>query len=335
MAKISILGSGGWGIALSVMADHYNHEVKLFSVFEDEVNQLKRDRENTKLLSGIKIKESIQITSDINDLKDSEIFILAVPSFAIRSTAKLLNEIYTEQTIVCVSKGLEAKTLKRLSVVIGEEIESQRIVVLSGPSHAEEVSKGLPTTLVAASENINAAEYIQNTLMNPTFRIYTNPDIIGVELGGTVKNLIALAAGICDGLGFGDNTKAALITRGISEISRLGVAMGAKNETFMGLSGIGDLIVTCTSMHSRNRRAGILIGKGVPIEQAIEQVGTVEGYHAVANVHSLAMRYGVEMPISQQCWNVCYENIQPISAVSKLMERPTKNEQEEVIKNKY
>lgn len=329
MANIAVLGAGGWGTALAVMADQCGHHVCLWSAFPEELEQIRKEKENKKLLPGILVPDTIHLVSNLQEIADRSFYILAVPSIAVRETARKLADVAPPDSyIVNVGKGLEDGTKKRLSQVIQEEIPTARIVVLSGPSHAEEVGRNIPTTVVVSSHEIKNAEYVQDVLMNPNFRIYTNSDLIGVELGGTVKNVIALAAGICDGMGLGDNSKAALLTRGIAEIARLGVAMGANVQTFAGLTGIGDLIVTCTSMHSRNRRAGILVGQGVPPQEALKRVGTVEGYYAAKVVHELAEEQGVEMPISEKCYQVMYRNASPQDAIRQLMARPKKHENE-------
>lgn len=329
MSKIAILGSGGWGTALAVMSSGLDHEVFVWSPFEEEIENLQKTRENP-LLKGVAIPEAIHFTTDITVAIDSDIIILAVPSFAMKSTTLKLEEIISEKSIVVnVSKGFDEESLRGLSDIIEEILPNNPVVTLSGPSHAEEVARGIPTSVVIASKNNTAAETVQDALMHSALRIYTNDDIIGVELGGALKNIIALATGICDGLGLGDNTKAALITRGIAEMSRLGKAMGAKVETFMGLSGIGDLVVTCTSMHSRNRRFGILIGKGLDIESAQKEIGmTVEGYHATKMAYRLANKQGVEMPIINQCYKILYEGLSPKESIKTLMRRPKISENE-------
>ena len=329
MARIRVMGAGGWGTALAMMADRSGHQVSMWSVFEEEVNRLSKVREHKKLLPGVKIPESIAITGDLASAAEADLVILAVPSFAVRQTAHSLKAVLPQGAVVVnVAKGFEEEHLRRLSQVIEQELPQARVAVLSGPSHAEEVSRGVPTTVVAASRSEEAACLVQDTLMNPVFRVYVNPDLTGVELGGALKNIIALAAGVCDGLGLGDNTKAALMTRGLSEIARLGIRMGAKQETFAGLTGIGDLVVTCTSMHSRNRRAGILIGQGVAPKKAVEEVGMVEGYLATHSAYRLAQRYGVDMPITTECYEVLYHGKDPKDAIIDLMERPKRSEAE-------
>lgn len=326
MSKIVVLGSGGWGIALAINAFENGHNVTLWSPFEEEVSMLKTNRTNDKLLNGIFIPNEIDITSDLTCVKNALITIVAVPSTAVRSVASALKEHKKSGIIVNVSKGLEKGSLKRLSQVISEELPESDIVILSGPSHAEEVARKMPTSIVAASECASAAEVVQDQLSNKFFRIYTSDDVIGVELGGALKNVIAICSGMCAGLGLGDNTRAALITRGLAEMSRLGVALGAKASTFSGLTGIGDLVVTCTSMHSRNNRFGILVGKGVPVSEALKTVGTVEGYYAALMAHQLAEKNKIEMPIVEECYSVLYENADIKTVVESLMTRPKRSE---------
>ncbi len=329
MATITVLGAGGWGTALAVMANTYGNTVTLWSPFEEELTAIRRAGEHRTLLPGVPVPASITLSSDMTSTAEADLVILAVPSFAIAETAEKLATILPAGKLIAnAGKGLEHRTHERFSEVIQKRIPSARVVVLSGPSHAEEVGKGVPTSVVAASCNPAAAEEVQTILSNPVFRIYTNNDVVGVELGGAMKNVIALAAGICDGLQMGSNTKAALMTRGLAEIARLGVALGAHSNTFAGLSGIGDLIVTCDSMHSRNRRAGILIGQGLSPKEAIRRVGTVEGYLAAAAATELAQKTGVDMPIIEQCYRVCYENKEARAALQELMGRPQRNEDE-------
>lgn len=332
MANIFILGSGGFGTALAVMAHKYGQQVTLWSAFQEEIDDIRFHGENKKKLPGVAVDLSIDLTSDITGAQKADIAIIAVPSFAIRSVAKQLADVISPQTIVVnVGKGLEADTLKRFSEVIAEELPKNAVVVLSGPSHAEEIARGVPTTIVASSKCRKSAEYIQEHLGNETLRIYVNDDIIGVELGGALKNIIALCAGICDGMSLGDNAKAALMTRGLAEIARLGTAMGAKSETFAGLAGVGDLIVTCTSMHSRNRRAGILIGQGLTAEEAADRVGmVVEGINATKAAYQLAKKMQIEMPIVEQLYAVLFENADIRQALKKLMGRPQRHENESV-----
>ncbi|HCC34963.1 MAG TPA: NAD(P)H-dependent glycerol-3-phosphate dehydrogenase [Ruminococcaceae bacterium] len=331
MSKITVLGSGGWGTALAVMAAKKGHHVTLWSPFDYEITALESDNENKKYLPGVAIPKNIILTSEIKNGAAAELYIIASPSFAVRETAKKLRGVIANGAVtVNVAKGLEKDTLLRMSQVIEDELPEVKAVTLSGPSHAEEVALGVPTSIVAASKDKTAAEYVQDTLMNDALRIYTSDDIIGVELGGMLKNVIALAAGVTDGLGLGDNSKAALITRGLTEIARLGVKMGAKRDTFAGLTGLGDLVVTCTSMHSRNRRFGILVGQSVPANEALKQIGmTVEGYHATENAYALAEREDVEMPITEQCYSILYKGTMPRDAIRNLMGRPKKHENEQ------
>lgn len=287
-----------------------------------------KHRTSDKLLKGVKIPESIGITTDISFASDSDIAIIATPSFAVKETAQKLADIGYGKIVVNVAKGMQKDTCERFSKVISQYLPCCRVVVLSGPSHAEEVARSEPTSLVAASADFSAAEYVQNVLMSETLRIYTCDDVIGVELGGAFKNIIAVAAGICDGLNLGDNPKAALITRGLSEMARLGVKLGAKSETFAGLSGMGDLIVTCMSVHSRNHRFGDLVGRGVSVKEALNMVGTVEGYHAALAAHILAGKTGVDMPICESVYAALYNELSPEGLIKSLMTRPAKPEHE-------
>lgn len=329
MAKITVVGAGGWGTALAVMANKYGNQVTIWTPFEEEAKAIRQHDEHKKLLPGVPVPPTIALTTDLSAAADADLVIMAVPSFAVQSTVDKLREVLKPGALIAnAGKGLEDNTYRRFSQVIGDAIPGARVVALSGPSHAEEVGRGVPTTVVSASDMPEAAEAVQDILMNPSFRIYVNRDLTGVELGGALKNVIALAAGICDGLDMGDNTKAALMTRGLAEMARLGVAMGASAETFAGLSGMGDLIVTCGSMHSRNRRAGILIGQGRTPEEAVKTVGTVEGYLAARAAWHLASREGVDMPITEQCYRVCYEGQSPRRAIQALMGRPKKDEGE-------
>ncbi|MEG1887219.1 MAG: NAD(P)H-dependent glycerol-3-phosphate dehydrogenase [Oscillospiraceae bacterium] len=326
MAKISVLGSGAWGIALALSAHYRENNVIIWSAFKSEVDYLNSGREHEKLLPDIKIPKDILITDDINAVYGSDIVIIAVPSFAVRETAARIRELKCP-IVVNVAKGIENKTHKRFSMVISEELPQAKVVVLSGPSHAEEVARRMPTTIVAASSNHDAALAVQAAMTGEFLRDYTCNDVLGVELGGALKNVIAVAAGVVDGLGNGDNTRAALITRGLAEICRLGIKMGAEEKTLMGLSGLGDLVVTCTSPHSRNHRFGELVGRGIPIDEALKTVGTVEGYHATAVVYEIAKDLKVEMPITEECYAVLYLHESPNGAIEKLMNRPSKNEQ--------
>ncbi len=322
--KISVIGSGSWGTAIAILAANNGHSVSLWSWKKEESERLSIDRENKEFLPSVKFPENISCTYDMaTATRDSEIVVLASPSVATRNIAKsLAPHIKNGQILLNISKGLEEGTLLRLSEVYKEEIPQAEIAAMSGPSHAEEVSRGLPTTNVVATPNAEVAKKIQDAFMNSVFRIYTGDDIIGLELGGALKNVIALCAGVSDGLGFGDNTKAALMTRGLAEITRLGVKMGAKRETFSGLSGVGDLIVTCTSMHSRNRRAGILLGKGKSLQETLDEVHmVVEGVNTAGAAYELSKKYNVSMPITESAYKVLYEGKTAREAVSELMQR--------------
>lgn len=329
MKKIGVIGAGSWGTALAWLLANNGHELVMWSYKEEEAQMLQKDRENRSKLPGVKLQESIKITSDLEAaVKDKDVLVLAVPSPAIRSTsAKMAPYVQEGQLIVNVAKGVEANTLLTMSQLIEQEIPAAKVAVLSGPSHAEEVGKGLPTTCVIGAKDKETAEYLQEIFMSPVFRVYTSPDILGIELGAALKNVIALAAGVADGMGYGDNTKAALITRGIAEISRLGIAMGARAETFFGLSGIGDLIVTCASVHSRNRKAGYLMGKGYTMQEAMDEVKmVVEGVYSAAAALSLSEKYQVEMPIIVEVNKVLFENKKASDAVNELMLRMKKDE---------
>ena len=329
MAEITILGSGGFGLSLAIMAKQCGgHNVTVWSKFQSEIDEIRAHGEHIQKLPGVPVSEEIVLTSDISCVKNCDILIFGIPSSFVRDVAKLAAPYIDDHMVVVnVGKGLEEGSLKRLSQVLHEELDTEKLVVMSGPSHAEEVARGIPTTLVAASDDIRAAEYIQQQMGGNSMRIYLNNDVIGCEIGGAMKNIIALCCGICDGMGYGDNTKAALMTRGIHEIARLGKAAGAKVETFSGLSGIGDLIVTCTSMHSRNRRAGILIGQGISPEEAVKRVGTVEGYYCCKAAYALSRRLGVEMPITEQLNNILFCGGNAREALNTLMNRPQKYEE--------
>lgn len=328
MAKITILGGGSWGIALAVLLHKNGHEITIWSKLEPEIEMLKTNHEH-KMLPGVKLPEDVVYTLDVKEaVEGKDLLVMAVASSFTRSTANLIAPYVAKgQKIVNVAKGIEENTLMTLSQIIEQEIPQADVAVLSGPSHAEEVGRGLPTTIVVGAKSKKTAEYIQNLFMSEVFRVYTSPDILGMELGGALKNVVALAAGIADGLGYGDNTKAALITRGITEISRLGTAMGGRAETFSGLTGIGDLIVTCASMHSRNRRAGILIGQGKTYEEAMEEVKmVVEGVYSAKAAMGLAKKYNIQLPIIEQVNKVLFEGKSPEQAVKDLMLRDKKIE---------
>jgi len=327
--NVSIMGAGSWGTALAVLLANNGHQVKMWSCFSEEVEMINRDREHVHKLPGVKVPQGVSCTGDMEEaLIDTDAVVSVVPSQTVRKNAvEFSRYIKDGQIIVSCAKGLEDNTGLRMSEVLKQEIPGALVVALSGPSHAEEVGKDIPTAIVAASEDMKAAEFVQDLFMSPSFRVYTNSDITGVELGGALKNIIALCAGISDGLGFGDNTKAALMTRGITEMSRLGVSLGAKPETFSGLAGIGDLIVTCTSMHSRNRRAGILIGEGKSVKEAIEEVKmVVEGVTTTKAAYDLAVKQGIEMPITTEAYEVLFNGKNAKQAVIGLMTRDKKYE---------
>lgn len=324
--KISVVGSGGWGTALAVLSAQCSHETVLWGKFKEEIENIKKNRENP-LLKGVEIPESILITDDNEAIRNSDMVIIATPSFAVEETADMLRSYVEKDTIVIsVAKGFEKRTLKTFSRIIKEKMPENTVVVLSGPSHAEEVGRKMPTSIVAASEDEEIALKVQDALSNKYFRIYTNTDVIGVEIGGALKNIIAVAAGMLRGMKLGDNTMAALITRGLNEMSRLGEALGGEKNTFAGLSGLGDLIVTCTSEHSRNNSFGKLIGKGISVNEALHAVGTVEGYFATDAAKRIADEYGIEMPIVSECYKVLYEGMDVHLAVKNLMTREKRKE---------
>ena len=329
MRKVGIIGAGSWGTALAKNLANNGHQVTIWSIMEDEIKMLQEHREHLDKLPGVKLPESMEFTCDMETaVVGQDLLVLAVPSIFTRSTAKAMAPYVTEgQVIVCVAKGIEDDTLMTITEVVEDEIPVADVCVLCGPSHAEEVGVGLPTTVVAGAKTRKIAEFVQDTFMNETFRVYTSPDVLGMELGGSLKNVIALAAGMADGLGYGDNTKAALITRGISEVSRLAVAMGAKPETLNGLTGIGDLIVTCQSKHSRNRKAGMLMGQGMTMDEATKEVKmVVEGIYSAKAALALAKKYYVTMPIIEQVNLVLFENKSVQEAVADLMVRDKRTE---------
>lgn len=328
MAKVAILGGGSWGIGLAVLLHKNGHEVTIWSALASEIEDLTKNHEH-KMLPGVMLPEDMSFTTDDQvAVEKKDFLVMAVASSYIRSTAKRLCPFVTDgQIIVNVAKGIEENTLLTLSQIIEQEIPQAQVAVLSGPSHAEEVSRGLPTSIVVGAHKKRIAQFLQNCFMSEVFRVYISPDVLGIELGGSLKNVVALAAGIADGLGYGDNTKAALITRGIQEIARLGVAMGGRFETFCGLTGIGDLIVTCASMHSRNRRAGILIGQGKTMQEAMDEVKmVVEGVYCAKAAVGLARKYEIDMPIIEQVYAVLFENKKADDAVRELMLRDKKIE---------
>lgn len=331
---VAVIGSGSWGTAISTLLVRRGYEVNLWSYQKEEAEALKRDRENKAFLPGVPLSESIHFTHELERAAEgAEFLIMVPPSKAVRQTAEALSPFVPKGTVIInASKGLEQDTQKRLSVTVKDAIPQAEVAVMSGPSHAEEVARALPTTNVVAARTRETAEYIQDALMCESFRVYTSLDMTGVELGGALKNVVALGAGISDGLGMGDNAKAALMTRGMAEIARLGAAAGADIATFSGLSGMGDLIVTCTSMHSRNRRAGILIGQGVAPEEAMRQVKmVVEGVYTTKAAYKLAQRMNVEMPITEQLYAVLFEGKKPATVVESLMGRDRKHENETLV----
>lgn len=325
--NISVIGSGGWGTAIASLLVTSGHAVTLWSWKQEESDALRQNHENKEFLPGITLPDGIRYTADLAEAAKGELVVIACPSKAFEGTVRSLSALLPSKTpIVNLTKGI-ADTMERFSEVIRRLCPENPIVILSGPSHAEEVARGIPTTVVAASDDPKAALLVQDAFMTPWFRVYTAQDVTGVELGAALKNVIALCAGIMDGLGFGDNTKAALMTRGLAEMTRLGVAMGASPQTFAGLSGIGDLIVTCTSMHSRNRRAGILIGQGKSVEDALNEVHmVVEGVFAAESAYKLAQKYKVEMPIVEAAYRVLFENASPKEEALSLMKREKKTE---------
>ena len=329
MANVGVLGAGSWGTALSVLLSDNGHQVTVWSIDENEVNMLNEKREHELKLPGVKLPYDMVITGNMRSaIQGKDFLVLAVPSPFTRSTARKMSPMVAEgQIIVDVAKGIEESTLMTLSRQIEQEIPQADVAVLSGPSHAEEVGRRLPTTCVIGAKTRKTAEYLQSMFISNVFRVYTSPDILGIELGGSLKNVIALAAGIADGLGYGDNTKAALITRGIAEIARLGVKMGGKIESFTGLTGIGDLIVTCASVHSRNRKAGYLIGQGMSMQEAMDEVKmVVEGVYSAKAAAKLAKEYDVSMPIVEEVNAVLFEGKSPAEAVNDLMMRESRSE---------
>ncbi len=326
--KAVVLGSGGWGTALALVLCDNGHNVTLWSHNPAKAARMQETRENP-LLKGVPLPEALRITGDLDCLEGAELVVCASPSFAVRETGKKAAPYLTPQTVlVTVSKGIERDTNLRMSQILQETVQYKcKVAALSGPSHAEEVGLRLPTGCVSACPDRAAARFVQDAFMNDCFRIYTSYDIIGVELAAALKNVIALSCGICSGLGFQDNTKALLMTRAMAEITRLGEQLGGTRRTFGGLAGMGDLIVTCTSMHSRNNRAGILIGQGKGVKEAMEEVGAVvEGYYAAESIHQLAERENIEMPISHCAYEILYQGKKPKDVVLELMTRAKKDE---------
>lgn len=332
--KVTVLGAGGWGTALAVLLSERNNEVILWEFFDDYAKVLDAKRENIKFLKGVKIPKTIKIISDLKlALESSDFIVLAIPSHILRSLLKNIKKLdFKKKIFISVIKGIEQKTLMTPTQVIKDELGEVKTAVLSGPSHAEEVGRRVPTTVVVASKDKKLADTIQAMFFTNYFRTYTRTDVMGVELGGCVKNVIAIAAGTLDGLKTGDNTKAALITRGLAEMRRLGVAMGAEEDTFFGLSGIGDLIVTCDSRHSRNRSVGEQLGQGRKIEEILDgMVMVAEGVKTTLSIHQLSKKYKVDMPICNEVYQVLYKGKSPYGSVGDLMKRPAKSEKEFLI----
>jgi glycerol-3-phosphate dehydrogenase (NAD(P)+) len=336
MDNVAVLGAGSWGTALAIVLADNGHNVSLWGRRKDQVDEINNDHKNEKYLPGVVLPENIKATTELNEcVKEADTIVLVTPTKAMREVlGQLKNELSSPVTIVHASKGIEPGTYKRISEIIEEELPESvldSVVVLSGPSHAEEVSLRQPTTVTVSSVNMKAAEKVQDLFINQNFRVYTNPDVVGVELGGALKNIIALGAGLSDGLGYGDNAKAALITRGLAEIARLGTHMGANPLTFSGLTGIGDLIVTCTSVHSRNWRAGNMLGKGMKLEDVLENMGmVVEGVRTTQAAYELSKREEVEMPITQVLYDVLFNGKGAKQAVDDLMQRSRTHEVEDV-----
>ena len=331
MAKIGVIGSGSWGTALAWLLRNNGHDITLWSYLPEETEMFQKHHQNTDKLPGVILAEDVEFTCDLeHSVKGKDLLVLAVPSPAVRSTsANMKPFVSAGQIVVDVAKGIEESTLMTMTDIIEQEIPQAEVAVLSGPSHAEEVGRGLPTTIVAGAHRKETAERIQELFMSPVFRVYTSSDMLGIEIGAALKNVIALAAGIADGLGYGDNTKAALITRGIAEISRLGTVMGANPHTFFGLSGIGDLVVTCASIHSRNRKAGYLIGQGLAMQEAMDEVHmVVEGVYSARAGLKLAEKYGIEMPIITVVNQVLFDGKPAAEGVRELMQRVKKDELE-------
>ncbi|MGI6752429.1 MAG: NAD(P)H-dependent glycerol-3-phosphate dehydrogenase [Anaerovoracaceae bacterium] len=331
--RITVLGAGSWGTALAISLSSKGHKVSMWDIDEDHVNGLIKHRENKAYLPGIPFNKNLQIAATVEEgIDGAEVVVFSAPAQRFRNALEgALPFLKENMILVNVAKGIEQKTLKRISQIAEELAPGAKYAVLSGPSHAEEVGLRMPTTVVAAAADIKLAQYVQDVFMCDWLRVYTNPDVAGVEFGGSLKNIIALGAGISDGMGYGDNAKAAMMARGIREMARLGVKLGAKAETFFGLSGIGDLIVTCTSMHSRNRRCGIMIGEGMKPSEATKKVGmVVEGIFTTEAAYQLAEGCGVDMPITQQIYRIIKEETDASQAVKELMTRQRKDENEDL-----
>ncbi len=327
--KVAVVGSGAWGTALAIRLCKNGHDVTMWTFEKELIPQMENERINIRL-PGVKLPEDLKISPDYACVSGCKMVVVAAPSFPIRSVSRgIAPYIDEDAVVVSVTKGIEQGTQLRMSEVVAQET-GKKVVVLTGPSHAEEVALDVPTGCLSACDDQQLAEFVQDAFMSEEFRIYTSPDAVGAELGAALKNVIALCAGVSDGLGCGDNTKAMLMTRGLTEMARLGISMGASKDTFAGLAGVGDLIVTCTSMHSRNRRAGILIGQGKPVEDAMKEVGAVvEGYYAAASAYELCQRQGVEMPIVTAAYQCLYEGKSAKEAVRDLLGRQKRSEQED------
>jgi len=331
--KIAIIGSGSWGTALGNLLSLKGNDVYIWGRNTSHMDEINKINENKKYLPGIKLDKALKFSSDIAYVvKDSKVIVFAIASQGVRSVLEKYSKVINDQMIVNVSKGIDVSSLKTMSQLFNDFLPKNSFVALSGPSHAEEVSKNIPTTIVSASNKRKNAEFVQDLFTTDTLRVYTNPDVVGVEIGGALKNIIAIGAGISDGLGYGDNAKAALMTRGIQEIGRLGIQLGGREETFKGLTGIGDLIVTCTSMHSRNRRCGIMLGEGKSLEEAIDSIGmVVEGATTIKAAYKLSEVHNIYMPITKELYRVLYEGKDPLESVSKLMLKRQKHEFEEMV----
>ena len=328
--KAAVVGAGAWGTALSTLLCKNNADTTLWCRSGERAEEIRRTRINPRL-PGVQLPDELHLSADPACVSGCDLVVIATPSFPIREICRQIAPFLDAGTVmVSVTKGIESGTLKRMSQIVAEET-GRPVAALSGPCHAEEVAAGIPTGCLAACEHRELAEYVQNAFMSENFRVYTSPDVIGTELGGALKNIIALCSGVVTGLGYGDNTRAMLMTRGLTEMARLGLSMGAKKETLAGLSGIGDLIVTCTSMHSRNNRAGILIGQGMTPKAAMDQVGAVvEGYYATKSAWEMCLRQGIDMPIVESAYRVLYENADPRQVVRSLLLRRRKAESEDI-----
>lgn len=330
--NVVVLGAGGWAIALAMVLCRNGHKVTLWSKLPEEIEEIRQNRVRPSVLPDVQIPEAIDLSLDLSVCAQADFVILATAARFVGTTAGAIRDILpADAVVISVAKGLDPERKEPLTKVLAQVLPHNPVVVLSGPSHAEEVARQIPTTLVSASKDREACRGVADIFMNDSTRVYLSDDVVGVELGGVIKNVIALAAGVIDGMGYGDNTKAALMTRAIVEMARLGAAMGGRPQTFAGLTGVGDLIVTCTSMHSRNRRCGMLIGQGATLADAVKQVGmTVEGVTSAATVHELALQKGVEMPIVDAIYRMLYEDVPAQKVIAELMCRDVKRENEDV-----